>query len=156
MARHFSVIAAALLALIASPTFADDPIRPDPKLTPGDTLPVTTDEICEPGYSKFVRRYIDGRTKAEVYREYGLEDHQPGAYEIDHLVAIALGGSNDIKNLWPQSLDDTRPWNAKLKDRLERRLHVLVCVDKTLSLHDAQDALAHDWIAAYRKYVGER
>jgi hypothetical protein len=75
MARHLSVIAAALLALIASPTFADDPIRPDPKLTPGDTLPVTTDEICEPGYSKFVRRYIDGRTKAEVYREYGLEDH---------------------------------------------------------------------------------
>ena len=41
-------------------------------LTPGDTLPVTTDEICEPGYSKFVRRYIDGRTKAELYREYGL------------------------------------------------------------------------------------
>jgi hypothetical protein len=35
------------------------------------TLPVTTDEICEPGYSEFVRRHIDGRTKAEVYREYG-------------------------------------------------------------------------------------
>jgi 5-methylcytosine-specific restriction endonuclease McrA len=67
------------------------------------TLPVTTDEICEPGYSEFVRRYIDGRTKAEVYREYGLENHPPGAYEIDHLISISLGGSNDIKNLWPQT-----------------------------------------------------
>jgi hypothetical protein len=155
-ARRASAIAAALLAPFISLAFADDPIRPDPKLTPGDTLPVTTDEICEPGYSKFVRRYIDGRTKAEVYREYGLENHQPGTYEIDHLIAIALGGSNDIKNLWPQTLDDTKPWNAKLKDRLERRLHQLVCIDHALSLHDAQEAIASDWIAAYRKYVGER
>ena len=155
-ARHLSVITAALVALIVSPAFAVDPIQPDPKLTPGDTLPVTTDEICEPGYSKFVRRYIDARTKAEVYREYGLEHHQPGAYEIDHLISISLGGSNDIKNLWPQNFDDTKPWNAKLKDRLERRLHAMVCNERTLSFHDAQEAIARDWIAAYRRYVGER
>jgi hypothetical protein len=154
--RTLAFIAAAFAIAFALPALADDPILPDPKLTPGDTLPVTTDEVCEPGYSKFVRRYIDGRTKALVYREYGLENHQPGAYEIDHLVAIALGGSNAITNLWPQSLDDAKPWNAKRKDRLERRLHVLVCNDHALSLHDAQDALARDWIAAYRKYIGER
>jgi hypothetical protein len=87
--RHVSIITAAPVALIVSPAFAADPIRPDPKLTPGDILPVTTDEICEPGYSKFVRHYIDGKIKAEVYREYGLENHQLGAYEIDHLIAIA-------------------------------------------------------------------
>jgi hypothetical protein len=68
----------------------------------------------------------------------------------------SLGGSNDIKNLWPQSLDDTKPWNAKLKDRLERRLHQLVCVDPALSLHSAQEAIASDWIAAYLKYIDER
>jgi hypothetical protein len=135
---------------------AHDPILPNPKLTPGDTLPVTTDEVCEPGYSKFVRRYVDPRTKAQIYREYGLENHQPGAYEIDHLIAIALGGSNEIKNLWQQSLDNAKPWNAKFKDRLERRLHVLVCNDHTLSLHDAQEVLARHWIEAYRKFVGER
>jgi hypothetical protein len=91
-----------------------------------------------------------------VYREYDLENHQPGAYEIDHLIEIALGGSNDIKNLWPQSLDETKPWNAKVKDRLERRLHQLVCIDRALSLHDAQEAIASDGVAAYRKYAGER
>jgi hypothetical protein len=47
-ALHASVIAAALLAPFISVAFADDPIRPDPKLTPGDTLPVTTDEIASP------------------------------------------------------------------------------------------------------------
>jgi hypothetical protein len=76
--------------------------------------------------------------------------------EIDHLIAISLGGSNDIKNLWPRSLDETKPLNAKLKDRLERRLHVLACIDKKVSLHDAQEAISRDWIAAYRKYIGER
>ena len=96
------------------------------------------------------------RTKARVYREYGLGNHQAFAYEIDHLISIGLGGSNDIKNLWPQSLDETKPWNAKVKDRLERRLHVLVCEDHALSLREAQEAIASDWIAAYRKYVGER
>jgi hypothetical protein len=42
-----------------------------------------------------------------------------------------------------------------MKDRLERRLHVLVC-DRALELRDAQEAIARDWIAAYQKYVGER
>jgi len=135
--------------------FPDDLIRPDPKLTPGDTLPVTTDEICEPGYSKFVRRYVSGWMKEQVYREYGIETHKPGEYEIDHLISISLGGSNDLKNLWPQSLDDTKLWNAKLKDRLERRLHRLVCDERSLKLRDEQEAISRDWIAAYRKYVGE-
>jgi hypothetical protein len=44
---HVSAIATALLAPLISLALADDPTRPDPKLTPGDTLPVTTDEICD-------------------------------------------------------------------------------------------------------------
>ena len=152
--RSAGVILVAI-AMLGGHAAADDLIRPDPKLTPGDALPVAEDEVCEPGYSKFVRRYIDGRTKERVYREYGLENHKPGEYEIDHLISISLGGSNDLKNLWPQSLDDTKLWNAKLKDRLERRLHRLVCDERSLKLRDEQEAISRDWIAAYRKYVGE-
>ena len=40
-----------------------------------------------------------------------------------------------------------------LKDRLERRLDRLVCNERSLKLGDAQDAIALDWIAAYRKYI---
>jgi len=45
-----------------------------------------------------------------------------------------------------------RAWNARIKDRLERRLQVMVCAGE-ITLHTARTAIQHDWHAAYRKYV---
>ena len=149
-ARHIAVM---LLLVGSSALAADPPFRPDPNLTPGAVLPVTAADVCRPGYAKSVR-HVDGKTKALVYGEYGIEHHRSGAYEIDHLISLGLGGSNDIRNLWPESLD-THPWNGHDKDRLEDRLHKLVCKG-ALSLDEAQAAIASDWIAAYQKYVEER
>lgn len=73
-------------------------------------------------------------------------------YEIDHLVSLELGGSNSIRNLWPQSYV-TEPQNAHVKDTLENALHELVCSGK-LSLEEAQKAIATNWIQAYGQYVG--
>lgn len=142
-----------LLLVGSSALAADPPSRPDPDLTPGAVLPVTAAEVCRPGYAKSVR-HVDGKTKALVYREYGIEHHRSESYEIDHLISLSLGGSNDIRNLWPESLD-TQPWNGRAKDRLEDRLHKLVC-EGALSLDEAQAEIANNWIAAYRKYVGEQ
>jgi hypothetical protein len=64
---------------------------------------------------------------------------------------LELGGSNSIKNLWPESYRTV--WNARVKDRLENRLHELVCSGQ-LDLATAQREIATDWIAAYKKYVG--
>jgi hypothetical protein len=61
-----------------------------------------------------------------------------------------LGGSNALKNLWPQSFQ-TQPWNAHVKDHLENELHRLVYAGQ-LDLGTAQRDIATDWIAAYRKY----
>jgi hypothetical protein len=69
------------------------------------------------------------------------------------LISLELGGSNDIGNLWPQSYR-TEPWNAHVKDKLEDRLHMLVCAGK-LSLPDAQKAIAGDWISAGKRWVGD-
>ena len=44
-------------------------------------------------------------------------------------------------------------WNAHVKDKLEHRLHELVCQGK-LDLPTAQHDIAADWIGAYKKYVG--
>jgi hypothetical protein len=66
------------------------------------------------------------------------------------LISLELGGSNSIKNLWPQSYR-TKPWNARVKDRLENRLHELVCSGQ-LDLATAQRDIATDWISTYKKY----
>jgi len=144
-----------LTLVLSSPLRAQqpqpEPILPDPKLTPGDVFDVTAEDICVPGYAKKVRN-VPQSVKEQVYREYGISEHHRGNYECDHLISLELGGSNSIKNLWPESYR-TRPWNARVKDRLENRLHELVCSGQ-LDLKAAQQAIASNWIEAYKKYVG--
>ncbi len=124
---------------------------PDPKMTPGDVLDVTPRDFCVSGYSSKVRDVPDS-VKNQVYQEYGIKSHKPGAYEVDHLISLELGGSNSVRNLWPQPYSGQ--WNAHIKDKLENTLHNLVC-DGKLDYRTAQQAVATDWIAAYQKYVGQ-
>ena len=74
----------------------------------------------------------------------------PGDYEVDYLITPDLGGSGSLRNLWPQPY--TARWNAREKDKLERRLHQLVCVG-AVDIATAQREIAADWIRAYKKYV---
>jgi 5-methylcytosine-specific restriction endonuclease McrA len=48
-------------------------------------------------------RNVPAEMKRQVYHEYGITSHGSGEYEIDHLIPLELGGSNSIKNLWPES-----------------------------------------------------
>ena len=107
-------------------------------------------DLCVPGYTKKVRN-VPAEMKREVYEEYGVTLHGSGDYEVDHLIPLELGGSNSIKNLWPES-HRTLPWNAQVKYRLEGKLHELVCSGQ-LDLKTAQQAIAADWIGAYKFYV---
>ena len=70
---------------------------------------------------------------------------------MDYLITPDLGGTESIRNLWPQPY--SARWNARVKDQLETRLHQLVCEGK-LDLATAQHDISSDWIGAYRKYVG--
>lgn len=139
-------------AQTASQPGLNPPVVPDSKLSPGDTLAVTAADICVPGYSKKVRN-VPQSVKEAVYKEYGISQRESGEYEIDHIISLELGGSNSIKNLFPESYR-TQPWNARVKDKLENRLHALVCTNK-LDLETAQRAISTDWIVAYKKYVQE-
>jgi len=69
---------------------------------------------------------------------------------VDYLITPALGGADDIHNLWPQSYSST-VWNARVKDSLEDRLREMVCEGR-LDLATAQHDLSADWISAYKKY----
>ncbi len=127
------------------------PILPDSTMSPGVII-LTADSacVCTKGYSATVRD-VPRTRKDSVYWEYGIRHHKKGEYEIDHLISLELGGSNDIKNLWPESYK-TQPWNAHVKDQLEDHLHWMVCHGK-ISLRQAQFEISRDWIKAYKKYI---
>ncbi|MGY2896144.1 HNH endonuclease signature motif containing protein [Deinococcus sp. UYEF24] len=127
------------------------PILPDPKLSPGDVLTSDPKLVCVSGYTKTVRN-VPQSLKEQVYREYGITSRQPGEYEVDHIISLELGGSNSIRNLYPESYK-TQPLNAHVKDTLENRLHALACSGK-ITLQEAQQVIASNWTVAYEKYVG--
>ncbi len=140
-----------LIASSAAIAQQASPILPNRALTPGDTLPVTVDDIRVSGYTKKVRN-VPQDVKNKVYAEYGITSRAPREYEVDHLISLELGGSNSIRNLWPQSYL-TQPWNAHVKDRLENKLHAMV-VSGQIDLPSAQRMIATNWIAAYKKVFG--
>ena len=144
-----------LLALLASsPALAYNmsaPILPNPKLSPGDVLTSDTKIICVPGYTKTVRN-VPQSLKEQVYRSYGITSREPGEYEIDHIISLELGGSNSVRNLYPESYK-TQPLNAHTKDKLENKLHALACSGQ-ISMTEAQQAISSNWTAAYVKYLG--
>jgi hypothetical protein len=128
----------------ASSRAGPDILYPDSALTPGATFnDVTADQVCVSGYSASVRD-VTSAEHAQVYAEYGLLD-VPGADEVDHLVPLELGGSNDMINLWPEPY--TAP-GAHEKDRVENYLHDQVC-SGALSLGDAQQMILADWYTVY-------
>ena len=119
----------------------------DMSLSPGAADPRVTqanihETICVSGYTPSVRN-VSAATKREVFAEYGISNPAPGAYAVDHLIPLALGGSNDIANLWPEAY--TGPANARDKDVWENRLHKQVCLGQ-VTLAVAQDQMIHWWL----------
>lgn len=144
------------LALSAPPpqTLLPD-VLPNLILTPGATVPgVTWAQLCQPGYAKSVRN-VTRSTKRRVYAEYHAQD-KPGYAEVDHLISLELGGSNDQKNLWiePYDLNVGGVQEGALeKDRAENATHAAGCRDE-ITLADAQKQIVQDWRLLYRRFVG--
>jgi hypothetical protein len=121
---------------------------PNPSLTPGATVLVGRGEVCRQSNTK--NKAVPVALQRRVFDEYGIQSAAPSAYEVDYLITPALGGADDIHNLWPQSYDAT-VWNAQVKDALEDHLRDLVC-DGQLDLATAQREIATNWIETYKKY----
>jgi len=121
---------------------------PDSRLTPGAALLVSRPAVCS--QSNTNNKPVPIVLQRQVFAEYGITGAEPRAYEVDYLITPALGGADDIHNLWPHSYSAT-VWNAQVKDALENRLRQMVC-DGSLDLTEAQQEIATNWIAAYKKY----
>lgn len=121
---------------------------PDPSLTPGAIVLVSRGEVCSESDTK--NKTVPIALQRRVFGEYGIRTAKPSAYEVDYLITPALGGADDIHNLWPQP-NQTTVWNAQVKDALEDHLRKLVC-NGQLDLATAQREMATNWIQAYKKY----
>jgi hypothetical protein len=121
---------------------------PDGRLTPGAALLVNQLAVCAQPNTK--NKSVSPAVRQLVFEEYGIREADPREYEVDYLVTPALGGADDIHNLWPHSYSYT-VWNARVKDALEDRLREMVC-DGRIDLSEAQREIASNWIAAYKKY----
>jgi hypothetical protein len=90
--------------------------------------------------------------KRQVCASYGISAARCNGrnYEIDHLIPLELGGSNDLSNLWPQPL---RPLPAAHeKDVLKNYYHRQACSGQ-LDITAAQQAIARDWFSTWKQMV---
>ncbi len=79
-----------------------------------------------------------------------MENVSTRTYELDALITPELGGTTEPENLWPQRYESP-VWNARVKDELEQLLPKLVCSSR-VDLAQAQQDIATDWVAAYKRY----
>ena len=124
--------------------------KPDRACSPGAYYSrLTKRTICSASFhTSDVRNVTDG-TKHQVEIEYGLAPKGYGSsLEIDHIVSLELGGSNDPANLFPELAP-----GYHVKDQLENKVHDAVC-SGGMRLRDAQRAIATDWQKLYRKVFG--
>jgi hypothetical protein len=165
-AAHAATTSPAAAKTIATSTrgetvLAAGVVLPNRSLTPGATNPTVTQAtiartICLTGYTKTIRpssSYTTALKREQLAAGYNYRgDLSTSDYEEDHLVSLELGGSpTSVKNLWPEPY--AAPEGARVKDKLENRLHDLVCSGQ-LSLRAAQYAIASNWWRAYLRYGG--
>jgi hypothetical protein len=117
-------------------------------LTPGSIQVVRVEALCS-NQSPDNDPPVNPSLEQAVFKEYGVPASSKKDYELDYLITPALGGADNIQNLWPEPYSFT--WNARVKDQLEDHLHTLVCQGK-IQLATAQNDIASDWIAAYKRY----
>jgi hypothetical protein len=129
-------------------------IAPDPTLTPGAVRTIDVGEICSHGTREL--RHWDRERDDRIMAEYGLRPGPHPDFELDHLIPLGIGGADSDANLWPEPRRSIEPqWNAETKDRLEWKLHDLICSGQ-LDVREAQRMMAEDWVEAYGRFTRRR
>lgn len=128
---------------------------PDPACTPGAVNPTVTADVLRDTTFRTgtVRdRLSSAVAKRRVYAWYGLSPPkgntgQNQVCELDHLISLGLGGSDDLANIWPEC----GPANVavgqrgfKIKDA-HAELSLMRQVKAGADLKDIQRRIAEDW-----------
>jgi hypothetical protein len=123
-------------------------VAPERACSPGAIYSgLTKTVLCSATFRTSSVRNVPDSEKHEDETEYGLAAKGYGAtLEIDHIVPLELGGSNDIANLFPERAAPAPGYHVK--DKLENKLHDLVCAG-LMTLHAAQVGIAANWRGLY-------
>jgi hypothetical protein len=126
---------------------------PDRGCSPGAIYSgLTKSVICADSFRTGPIRNVPLSEKHQVEVEYGFAPKSYGStLEIDHIVSLELGGSNDIANLYPERAAPSPGFHVK--DKLENKAHALVCAGQ-MTLHHAQVAIATNWKTLYKQVYG--
>jgi hypothetical protein len=120
---------------------------PDPACTPGAVMTKDLDIICHHGTHD--RRHVGASVHKLAFAEYSISYPQPrGAFEVDHLIPLELGGANTIENLWAEPANPNPGFHQK--DRVENYLHKQVC-SGAMTIDEAQKIVANDWLGVWRQ-----
>jgi hypothetical protein len=129
---------------------------PDRRCSPGAYYSKLTKRVlCSPSFRTGPIRNVPLSVKHQVEAAYGLKPRAYGStLEIDHIISLELGGSNDPRNLYPElaTFADGSP-GFHVKDKLENATHRAVCAG-TIGLRTAQRQIAGNWELLYQKVFG--
>jgi len=93
--------------------------EPDRRCSPGAYYSgLTKAVICASEFRTGAIRTVPESEKFQVEREYGMAARRYGrTIEIDHIVSLELGGSNDIANLFPEPGSGERTTTSRTSSR---------------------------------------
>jgi hypothetical protein len=132
---------AILVLTVVSTARAQEPLVPNPKITPGRVAERDKD-----------RRGVTLAMEQKVFARYRLPWSRRAEFKIDHLIPLELGGADTVDNLWPQSLR-AKPYGADRKELLTEVLLVRVRKGE-MTLAQAQEQISRDWIDAFIDHLG--
>lgn len=95
-------------------------------ILPGFNQTMTPGAYCEKNGTDYIgmaydntvpicKRHVTNSKKVAVAKLYGIDKKDIRFYRFDHYIPISLGGSNDIKNIWPEPIRE-----SKKKDEIEK------------------------------------
>ncbi len=151
-------------------------LLPEKTLTTGKVIAdITAEQICKADFQKD-RKPLDEKVKAKVLENYQIfyekldkkvdykkdvlekgssaEEIKLGThYEIDHLVPVLLGGTDDEANLWPQPAQHIVAGASDKNSTLDNALRTELCKLESKKARDflkqSHDQFMTNWYKLY-------